>query len=229
MIFFLALQSTYNTVELALFADSTLIDTASISKLEASSGLLPTLTKLLSTNKKTLEDLSFIAVNQGPGPFTTLRVVITTINGLQFATQIPLIGVAGFDAFLQEHVDTQHPQTVVLFNAFSHDVYCAWRNPITQEIEQQCLGIDQALQAVQKQFPTNTIRFLGNAVNMHKKEIIEQFTDRLYIPTPLATYPSIEAIALQGLQKWQEKDHKLEPIMPIYLKKTTSYITVPKK
>ncbi len=46
-------------------------------------------------------DLAFIAAHQGPAPFTTLRVCLTTVNGFAFATGMPLIGING----LQELVE----------------------------------------------------------------------------------------------------------------------------
>ena len=51
----------------------------------ASAQLLPLIDQLLVQHECELSDLDFIALDQGPGAFTSLRVVLTTINGIAFA------------------------------------------------------------------------------------------------------------------------------------------------
>ncbi len=46
----------------------------------------------------TLGDVTLLAVGLGPGPFTGLRVGLATIEGLAFATGLPVVGVSGLDA-----------------------------------------------------------------------------------------------------------------------------------
>jgi tRNA threonylcarbamoyl adenosine modification protein YeaZ len=46
----------------------------------------------------TLRDVTLLAVGLGPGPFTGLRVGLATIEGLAFATGLPVVGVSGLDA-----------------------------------------------------------------------------------------------------------------------------------
>src|SRR5687767_3976293 len=114
MTYFLALQNTYQNVEIALFKDSQILASTTLSKLQASSHSMPAIQELLKTNNLTLKDLSFIGASQGPGPFTTLRVVIATVNGISFSTGIPLIGVDGLDTFLDEQKDSRYPVVALL-------------------------------------------------------------------------------------------------------------------
>ena len=100
MISFAALQNTYQEIQVALWCDSLFVGSLSVPKNHASAELIPTLAFLLNQHNLRLEQLSFIAVNKGPGPFTTLRVVIASANGLSFASDIPLVGVDGLKAFL---------------------------------------------------------------------------------------------------------------------------------
>jgi tRNA threonylcarbamoyl adenosine modification protein YeaZ len=46
----------------------------------------------------TLRDVTLLVVGLGPGPFTGLRVGLATIEGLAFATGLPVVGVSGLDA-----------------------------------------------------------------------------------------------------------------------------------
>ncbi|TES97373.1 hypothetical protein E3J85_00490 [Patescibacteria group bacterium] len=49
--------------------------------------------EFLSVNTASKEDLKGLVVIRGPGSFTTLRVVVSTLNALAYALDIPIIGV----------------------------------------------------------------------------------------------------------------------------------------
>ena len=107
---FLAIQNSYHDIQIALFDPTSLtelgrigvLDSLCASKIEASKMLAPLVGQLLTQNSLALSDLKFIAANRGPGPFTTLRTVLASVNGLAFATKLPLIGVDSLDAMLHE-------------------------------------------------------------------------------------------------------------------------------
>jgi tRNA threonylcarbamoyladenosine biosynthesis protein TsaB len=50
----------------------------------------------------TLDDVQLLAVGLGPGAFTGLRVGLATMQGLAFATGLPIVGVSGLDALAVE-------------------------------------------------------------------------------------------------------------------------------
>lgn len=54
--------------------------------------VLPMIEEVLKKNKLSLEDLSLIEVNEGPGSFTGLRVGVSVANALGFALKIPING-----------------------------------------------------------------------------------------------------------------------------------------
>jgi tRNA threonylcarbamoyladenosine biosynthesis protein TsaB len=56
------------------------------------------LTDLLGEAGATLADVQLLAVGLGPGAFTGLRVGLATMQGLAFATGIPIVGVSGLEA-----------------------------------------------------------------------------------------------------------------------------------
>lgn len=123
MALFLGIQGTYHQVHVGLFEDNTLLDTITINNAETSKKLISTIDTLLHTHQVPLNRLSFIAANQGPGPFTTLRTILTTVNGIAFAAGIPLIGIDSLKAVADEWHDATFPLTVVLLDAFNKDVY----------------------------------------------------------------------------------------------------------
>ena len=54
--------------------------------------VLPLIDQLLNKHGKTLQDLTGIEVNTGPGSFTGLRVGVTIANTLAHSLQIPING-----------------------------------------------------------------------------------------------------------------------------------------
>lgn len=55
--------------------------------------LLKTIDGILKSVKKSIHDLSGIAVVKGPGSFTSLRIGVSTANALAFGLGIQVIGV----------------------------------------------------------------------------------------------------------------------------------------
>jgi tRNA threonylcarbamoyladenosine biosynthesis protein TsaB len=120
---YIAINNTYDTFEVALFKDNALIDKVSEDKRHTSKLFIPLLQQLLSKNNINFAELSFCAVNCGPGPFSTLRSIIASANGLHCATGIPLVSVDGLEATFLEFYDASHESTVVLLNAFNNESY----------------------------------------------------------------------------------------------------------
>ena len=75
---YLAIQHTYDTFEIALFINHKLVDKISDDKRHTSKLFIPHLQQLLSKNAISFAELSFCAVNCGPGPFSTLRSIIAS-------------------------------------------------------------------------------------------------------------------------------------------------------
>lgn len=216
MVFFVAVQNTYNDIEMALFNGATLLDTASIPKAQASSLILPTLDELLKRNKTALTELSFLAVNQGPGPFTTLRVVIASVNGISFANQIPLVGVDALHAFLNEYNDINYSYTVALLNAFNNDVYFGISN--NGSIRTGCMNNMALLHELREQFPHQQIRFIGNGAQMYHHDIYVVLGSNSFIPDSVPQTCSINQIGLMGLELWNDKQSISKQLLPLYLK-----------
>jgi len=56
--------------------------------------LLPEIVNLLSSGNTTLDEIDLFAVTIGPGSFTGLRIGVSTVKGLAFATGRPVVGVS---------------------------------------------------------------------------------------------------------------------------------------
>ncbi|HJM68506.1 MAG TPA: tRNA (adenosine(37)-N6)-threonylcarbamoyltransferase complex dimerization subunit type 1 TsaB [Candidatus Babeliales bacterium] len=211
----LVVQSTYHEIQIALFDADQLIETVSESKKTASKNILSTLSRLLDAHGCTLDAIQYIGVNQGPAPFTTLRVLITTINGIAFAKKIPLVGMNGLEAMLQENHNVEFPATLCLYNAFNNDAY--FGIDTAGKLESGWENIDTLLPRVKAQFADATVRAIGSGTEFFNEKLINVFGDKLFIPAPLPEFPSVEFLHTLAKKEF-ENGNTAEEISPLYLK-----------
>jgi len=217
MNYFVAIQATYQQLEIGLFKNNQLMATTTEDKKRASSTIIEHINALLKNNDIQLGYLSFIAVNQGPAPFTSLRVVITTANGIAFAQNVPLVGIDGLTAFMQEHQSPEWPITVSLINAFNKDVYFAI-DQSNHSIETGCKNSEIFLAELKERFADQRVRFIGNGAEFFKQEIKDSFGDNAMIANPLPEYVSLDYLGLLGNAQWQ-KQQTSNQLLPLHLKR----------
>ncbi len=224
MSFFLTLQATYDSIEYALSRFDTFLSSqsflaqGSIPKTDACKLLMTSLNNLLTVNHISWNNITCIIVNQGPAPFTTLRAVIATVNGISFATQIPLIGIDGLNAFAQEPSGFKNSNIEVsLLNAFAGDVYFAIieNNNIIQSGWNN--GI-QLLENIAQRYPKQPIIFKGNGVALFQNNLNTLFQEYALIPSPNPHYCSLKTVATRGITQYTSQTKSLFHISPLYLK-----------
>lgn len=217
MPYFLALQNTYTDLQIALFKQATCIAVVQTNKTTASKDVILLMQSLLESHSISFDQIKFIAVNQGPGAFTTLRVVIATVNGLSFASQVPLIGINSLHALLNEY----HSEfiTIALLNAFSKDVYYAVREKNNKIIAQGCATIGHLFELYP--YHNEKILFIGNGAHIHKLGILESYGSRAFFLDPMPETCTIQTVGLLGLHQWQQQENLSFQLQPIYLKQAS--------
>jgi tRNA threonylcarbamoyl adenosine modification protein YeaZ len=209
--YILIIQSTYEQVEIAIYNNNSQTTDTFIAKQEASSKILIGINDLLHKCQITLQDIHKIIVNLGPSPFTTLRTVISTVNGLAFAMHIPVVGVDGLKALVNHDAKKfSDMPIIVVLNAFANDVYYAIKNTTSKNIETGITTIDDLLEKIGQ---LKNFYLAGNGYQLHK----DKFTGDNFNIIDLS-YPSIEAIFSESTG--------IEPqaqVLPMYLKAIKIY------
>jgi tRNA threonylcarbamoyl adenosine modification protein YeaZ len=118
----LVLQYPYDFIEIALCSNGRIITSVSIHKFQAVSQSIPAIQDLLSTHNLTLRSLDYIGVVNGPGPYNTLRAILTMLNGMHRITKIPLIACNALDLMIQQN--PAHHQ-MILLPAFENYLFYA--------------------------------------------------------------------------------------------------------
>ena len=95
----LAMESSAKAASAALVRDGTLLaESFSCSGLTHSRTLLPMAEHVLDAAGVQLQDVDCLAVAQGPGSFTGIRIGVSAVKGLAWAAQKPAVGVSTLEA-----------------------------------------------------------------------------------------------------------------------------------
>lgn len=228
--FFVSIQATYSSASISLFSDAVCIETVHINDARASSHLIPYLEGVLRKHVLTLADLAFIALDKGPGAFTSLRVCVATVNGIAFNKQIPLIGVDGLDALAHE-LQLQHAHSNALFismlNAYNNDVYYAtyaMQDGALVQVSKDCKKIDLVLEELGSTSHTAPLIFAGNGAYLHRELIFALLGDRVQFADPMLATASSVSVGALAYKMCQDATACVFKIEPLYMK--TQYFAV---
>jgi tRNA threonylcarbamoyladenosine biosynthesis protein TsaB len=214
---FIVVNGDYEYTEIGLFFDTQLIDSIKKSHRSTSSHLIPSMHNLLERNKLTIDDLDFIAANTGPGPFTTLRVTLATVNGISFAISKPLVSVDSLVGLLSEYAQpNQH--TVALYNAFAQEAFFA----IAFQNNALITGyahINTVLNEIRTTLPEHeTVRFIGKGADLYSTHIESALGSRACIDKSVS-YCSLQEMGKQAYATYQKTAYPVYKLEPCYLKK----------
>lgn len=99
----LAIETSGSLCSVALLLDEKRYREINISdKHVHSEKLLGMVDAVLKMSGTSIQDLSHIAVSNGPGSFTGLRIGLSAAKGLAFGAKLPILPVPTFDAFALE-------------------------------------------------------------------------------------------------------------------------------
>lgn len=217
---FLTFVSTYSSVHCGLFYDDQCIGSFTITSRQSSKDLVCSLDALLKNNSMSFEQCNFIAASQGPAPFTTLRSVLATVNGLAYATSTPLVGLDSLPIFLEEYHFREYDYTLALLNAFSGDVYYGISHN-NNFIESGCLPLELCIEHVKKIIGTSSLSCIGGGVTLHQEILAKNFP-HAKLCTRL-DYASLDALGKRAYEQWCNKENIVQQLMPLYLKALKLY------
>lgn len=202
-------QYPYETIDIALCKQGKIIQSFSEHKFHAVSLTIPLIQELLTFHNLQLCDLDFIGVNVGPGPYNTLRALLTMANGINTASKVPLITASALELLEHEHPNNN---TIVLLHAFAGHVF--YRMKINNEIKQGGCSIqDLALLANKQLLP---MLALGNGATAHQAFLHNHCKSHIVFPEIIPTFNKLETLAQITYEKFVKQEIAQSPIRPIY-------------
>ena len=168
----------------------------------------------------TLNDLSAIAVSQGPGSYTGLRIGVSAAKGLCYALDIPLIAVDTLQA-LASQVAISNGLIIPMIDARRMEVYSAVFAPNLERKREVLAEIitESSFEDLQE-----TLYFVGDCAEKCKSVL----TKENYIFLDEIVYPSAKEMSAISFEKFKKSDTvDVAYFEPYYLK--DFMITTPKK
>lgn len=192
-----------------------------IPKAHASS-LCPMIDNILKKTGLKTKDLSAIAVSEGPGSYTGLRVGLSTAKGLCFGSDIPLIGIGTLDILAEEgktHLNENLKDNSIIIpmaDARRMEVYTALYNNKAERMSEIIAKVLDENSYEDEFNKYDSLIFIGDGSEKFKTCLNEE---KLAKSIFVSTYPSAVYMLYPTLKKWKEK--KFEDVAyfePFYLK-----------
>ena len=146
----------------------------------------------------TFQDLIAIAVSQGPGSYTGLRIGVSAAKGLSYALEIPLIAVDTLQ-ILASQATVSSGLIIPMLDARRMEVYSAIFNPKFEKIRavQAEIITENSFEELQE-----TLYFVGDCAEKCKTVL----TKENYIFLDEIKYPSAKEMSLISFEKYQKNE-----------------------
>jgi tRNA threonylcarbamoyladenosine biosynthesis protein TsaB len=179
--------------------------------------LLPAIERMLRDAGIGLDALSGLAVSIGPGSFTGLRIGLSTVKGLAYATGLPVIGVPTLEV-LACTVAFARQQICPVLDARKQEVYAAlfrWeRGQLVRIMEDTALAPEALCGKIRR--PTI---FLGDGLAVYGELFRRRLVDHMLVPPPPSRGPRPAWVAELGRQRLLRGERDaVDTLVPRYLR-----------
>jgi tRNA threonylcarbamoyladenosine biosynthesis protein TsaB len=220
----LAIETSTMVGGVAIMEDDTLIAESRINvKVTHSERIMGAIDHILIQSGMKIDDVDVFAIAIGPGSFTGLRVGLSTVKGLVYATGKRLVSVPTLEAFAWNMPFSKY-QVCPLLDARKKEVYAGifrWDgNGFARVMNEQTIKIDKLLSLINE--PTI---FLGEGSIIYKDSIKAWLNDSAIFGNPQDMVPSPANVAYIGMIKAKKGEFE-DPIklVPLYIRKSEAEI-----
>lgn len=201
-----------------VIAHSTLLFRASHSE-----KLLPAVVRTLEILDIPLERIDFYAVTVGPGSFTGLRVAVSTVKGLAFATGKRVVPLSTLEVIARAFAFVPYPICPIL-DARKGEVYAALFRWSERGFERIMDDTVMSVEALLSLISEKTL-FVGDGLEIYGGKIREIFGHKAIIAEPFRGIPLPSIVALLGEDRAKSgQTVSARELVPKYLRKSEAEI-----
>ncbi len=167
--------------------------------------------EILSENNIQFSDLNAIAVSQGPGSYTGLRIGVSSAKGLCYALNIPLIAIDTLQ-LLAKQITIENGIILPMIDARRMEVFSAFydKNHIQIRTTQAEIIDESSYQEI-----SGTIHLVGDGIEKFKNTL----TDEKFIFHSDVVFPSAKEMSELSFDKFKKNDFvDVAYFEPFYLK-----------
>jgi len=170
----LGIETSNSPLSIAIVKDGqVLAEIVQNNKLTHSVTAMPTIEEVFKKAKLNPSDIDAIAVAQGPGSYTGIRIGVTIAKTLAWTMKKPLVGISSLKT-LAANVKIFNGLICPIFDARRQNVYAGVYKGKELEtvLEDQHLSLEDLLMEIKKQ--DEPVVFIGLDVDKFKEDIIAQ-------------------------------------------------------
>jgi len=188
--------------------------------------LMTVINQALKRSSLEIDGIDLFAISIGPGSFTGLRIGLSTVKGLAFATEKPVVAVPTLEAFAWNFPFSPYPICTML-DARKKEVYAAvfiWKG----EVFERVLGEVSIKPLELLETLKGPVILTGEGVTLYRDIITDLLGDNALYPAPQHMIPSPSNVAYLGLRKARSGEFS-DPtsLVPLYIRKSEAEIKLP--
>ncbi|MFA5527321.1 MAG: tRNA (adenosine(37)-N6)-threonylcarbamoyltransferase complex dimerization subunit type 1 TsaB [Peptostreptococcales bacterium] len=221
----LGIETTSSAVSVALLDSEKLMGEYIVNtKLSHLEKLMPMIHSLLEKCEIQFDEVQGIAISEGPGSFTGIRIGFSAAKALAQVKNIPMVGVPTLKALAYNYRDGEGI-IVPILDARRNQVYGGayrWEDGKLMEcVTGKAMAIDELIEEIQLKTTHEKIIFLGDGVKPYSEYILKHLGSRARFASPFNCTQRASSIAQLGYEMMQEgKTQDYKNIKPNYMRKS---------
>ncbi len=218
----LGIESSAVSASAAVVRDGKLVSEAFLNVgLTHSVTLLPLIKQVSEGAGLTPEEIDAVAVSNGPGSFTGVRIGVATAKGIAQPTGKKCVPVSTLEAIAYPLSDSDCIAVSVM-DARCNQVYCALfrcsYGKMTRLTEDDAITLD-ALCDILKGYNNEKLILIGDGADISYKYLHDSLPD-ITVASPLIKYQSASSVAFLAAERLENNDNIRTPdeLVPSYLR-----------
>lgn len=219
----LSIDSSATAASVALFEDSKLIgEFFTNTSFTHSRTLAPMIENLLVVTGKAVSDVDLIAVSNGPGSFTGVRIGVSVAKGIAFPDNLPCMAVSTLESMAYNLTLTDCVVCAVM-DARRNQVYNAMFRIKYGEVHRLCddraISIEALKNEIKDSLQGERIILVGDGATITMRELMELPMSIEMAPETLR-FQRASSVALAAMSRLDagEKPSSASELLPSYLR-----------
>lgn len=219
----LSIDSSATAASAALVEDSKLVgEFFTNTSFTHSRTLVPMIDSLLTVSGKTVSDVDMVAVSNGPGSFTGVRIGVSVAKGIAFPADLPCMAVSTLESMAYNLILTDCVVCAVM-DARREQVYNAMFRIQYGEVHRLCddraISIADLKKEVSEKYNKDRVILVGDGAQITLRELMDlPFSIELAPEALRFQRASSVAAAAEAHIEAGEKPSKSAELLPSYLR-----------
>ena len=227
----LGIDTSSNATSIAVIEDNKLICEYTVNtKTTHSQKLMPMIENMLKISEVNVNHMDIIAICQGPGSFTGLRIGMATAKALSHVNNLPIVGVNSLE-LLAGNMDLTDKKICSILDAQRTQVYMGQykfeNNKLVELKSIDVVEIDHLLEELKSSKEEWIL--VGEAVYKYEAKIKE--IENIYVPAPSHNVNKASSLCSIAMSKYNQNIdiYDCYSINPVYIRKSQAEVQYDEK